>query len=707
MRIPRKLAGLGACRHLLLALLCCGTTPILAGADIIWITENTDAGNPPSPDDIEWTDLLSAAGHAVTRRNDIQNLDTNDAALPDLEAADLVIVSRDTNSGNYSSNATEIDRWNALTTPLIVMNPQVVRATDRWRWFASGVLANATGFTIHVEEPGHPIFAGIALDANNQFDIADIGVTNPIASTTAGNGTILATDPGNANVWIASWSVGAEFWQGGPTAGGPRIFFGAGAGIDTDNPKGGENFTADGVKAFLNAINLLINSGTDSDFDGLADTWEATYFNDLSATASGDPDGDGLTNLAEQAAHTNPKSVDTDADGLRDGVETKTGLFVSATNTGTDPAKADTDADGLVDGVEDATGTFVDATHTGTNPNTRDSDGDKFIDGEDLRRGFNPTLASSHPPELDILFIGANATANFGADGAVFIYMETRYGLGNVTYRQASVTNTGDEVGHDVLVISSTPGSGDMRGKYQESEVPILNWEEAIADAGGGEFGLSSSGMSASIDTTLMDLVPHPITAGLPAQITYTSVGAQTTASSNLFPGVVSVATAADGNVNEAVNIGTPMVGYSMIFVAEKGQDVDPGTGISDGKAHARRVYFPMRDDTFALLTADGRTLFGQALDWAAGLIGAPASDLRIVDVDYVPHLLAGPDIVIKWTSQPGRTYSILGSVDLTGPPANWIVMQSSVPSAGTETTGTVTVAQATQTFFLVVKENP
>ena len=192
---------------------------------------------------------------------------------------------------------------------------------------------------------GHPIFAGIVLDATNDFEFADVGVSNTIASTTAGNGTLLATDPGNANVWIASWPTGAEFWAGGPIAGGPRIFFGAGAGIASDDPKGGENLTADGVKAFLNTVNLLTNS--------------------------------------------------------------------------------------------------------------------------------------------------------------------------------------------------------------------------------------------------------------------------------------------------------------------------------------------------------------------------VPASDLRIVDVDYVPHLLTDPDIVIKWTSQPGRTYSILGSVDLTGPPANWVVMQSSVPSAGAETTGTVTVAQGTKKFFLVVKENP
>ena len=38
------------------------------GATIVWITEDTDAVNPPSPDDSGWTDLLSAQGHTVIRK---------------------------------------------------------------------------------------------------------------------------------------------------------------------------------------------------------------------------------------------------------------------------------------------------------------------------------------------------------------------------------------------------------------------------------------------------------------------------------------------------------------------------------------------------------------------------------------------------------------------------------------------------------------
>lgn len=47
-----------------------------------------------------------------------------------------------------------------------------------------------------------------------------------------------------------------------------------------------------------------------------------------------------------------PNGTDTDGDRLPDSVETNTGVFVSATNTGTNPNVADTDGDGLNDGDE-------------------------------------------------------------------------------------------------------------------------------------------------------------------------------------------------------------------------------------------------------------------------------------------------------------------------------------------------------------------
>jgi len=49
--------------------------------------------------------------------------------------------------------------------------------------------------------------------------------------------------------------------------------------------------------------------------------------------------------------------VDRDRDTLLNGAETGTGVFVSASDTGTSPAMSDTDGDGFDDGIEVASGT--------------------------------------------------------------------------------------------------------------------------------------------------------------------------------------------------------------------------------------------------------------------------------------------------------------------------------------------------------------
>jgi hypothetical protein len=58
-----------------------------------------------------------------------------------------------------------------------------------------------------------------------------------------------------------------------------------------------------------------------------------------------DADRDGLKNLAEYKAGTNPRKADTDADGLKDGSELK---------VGDDPLNRDSDGDKIKDGAEHA-----------------------------------------------------------------------------------------------------------------------------------------------------------------------------------------------------------------------------------------------------------------------------------------------------------------------------------------------------------------
>jgi hypothetical protein len=84
--------------------------------------------------------------------------------------------------------------------------------------------------------------------------------------------------------------------------------------------------------------------------------------------------------------------IDSDGDGLSDSIETNTGTFVSATNTGSDPNNADTDGDGIDDGDE-----VDDGTNPNYNPNT-DSDGDGVSDRLELSDGTDPNNSNVYNP---------------------------------------------------------------------------------------------------------------------------------------------------------------------------------------------------------------------------------------------------------------------------------------------------------------------
>ncbi|MES2922799.1 MAG: DUF1800 family protein [Verrucomicrobiota bacterium] len=137
----------------------------------------------------------------------------------------------------------------------------------------------------------------------------------------------------------------------------------------------------------LDFIRLEADPGAlaDGDGDGMKRWFEETYGLDDAKAADAllNPDGDGLDNLAEFLAGTNPTDPDSDNDGLSDSMELA---------RGTHPLKPDTDGDGITDGREIT-----------TSPLLADTDGDTYPDPIEIEQGTDP----ADPGKVPFSFPGA------------------------------------------------------------------------------------------------------------------------------------------------------------------------------------------------------------------------------------------------------------------------------------------------------------
>jgi methionine-rich copper-binding protein CopC len=194
----------------------------------------------------------------------------------------------------------------------------------------------------------------------------------------------------------------------GADAGNSRIWLASANGYDAS---GSNDLILDTAEGGMGTYSVLTGSGSTSvteifEYEIPDETEGGTYTVDFNYTA-GDALAVSFGSYNTSYAYDNLSIVykgpitDSDGDGLDDVVETNTGTFVDASDTGSDPNNTDSDGDGLSDGDEVNT--------HGTDPNNTDSDGDGYTDDAELNtHGTDPTTADTHNDGLSDDFIITN-----------------------------------------------------------------------------------------------------------------------------------------------------------------------------------------------------------------------------------------------------------------------------------------------------------
>ena len=238
--------------------------------------------------------------------------------------------------------------------------------------------------------------------------------------------------------------------------------------------------------------------------------------------------------------------------------------------------------------------------------------------------------------QTKVLFVGGQEEPTQGSDADVITYLEEKYGAANVTYISSDNSTSEDAEAVDLVVISSTPGSGSLRGKFEAISTPSLNWEEALVDQPrGGNWPYTEGSRNKSPEENLVIIdADHPISKALgvptgPLAVFTEDTGKTWSASGPLPDDAFIIAdtqTAADGGEG----------GSGAVFGVDVGGSLFDDANGDPFVATARNIQFAMEDDSAANLTDIGWQLFGACLDWLTDDLGGGG---QIFDFNEDPDL--------------------------------------------------------------------
>ena len=259
-----------------------GTSDNDGGADGIF-----GPGAGPYPDQ-GIVNLLTGAGHSVTRFNPSGSQPLSAANVAALNAFDLVIIGRSIGSGAFDSAAEALE-WNtSITKPLMSTNTYMSRAS-RLGWFVGSTQPDQVSNVLTFTNPGDAvssyIIGGTALNGSTMVNSYTEAIVYPdsavdtrgistITDAPVAGATTIATGPVGAATgqFIVSLPAGLTLTPGsGPgnnqVLGGYRMMFLVGNRESATAPNtvignaGFENLTAEGEGMFLRAVTVAANGG--------------------------------------------------------------------------------------------------------------------------------------------------------------------------------------------------------------------------------------------------------------------------------------------------------------------------------------------------------------------------------------------------------------------------------------------------------------